>query len=67
MIAQFIIEILFFTVCGWIGHIVVMLVTFGKVDLDWGRGSDSVVAEWFGFFFLLFVAGTIAWILKATS
>ena len=67
MIVQFIIEILFFTVCGWIGHIVVKLLTFGKVDLDWGRGSESVAAEWLGFLFMMFAAGTIAWISKAAS
>jgi len=64
IIAEFIVEILFFTVCGWVGHIVVKAVTLGRVDLDWGRGSESVLAEWLGFFFLLFTAGLIAWIIK---
>jgi hypothetical protein len=31
-----VIECLFFTVCGWIGHVVVKAVTFGKMDLEWG-------------------------------
>jgi hypothetical protein len=62
IMADFIIEILFFTVCGWVGHIVLKLLSFGRIDLDWGRGAESVAAELFGFFFLLFTAGLIAWI-----
>jgi len=60
-ILEFIVECLFFTVCGWIGHVIVKAVTFGKVDLDWGSGSESVLTEWLGFFFVLLVAGLIAW------
>jgi hypothetical protein len=62
IIAQFILEVLFFTVCGWIGHVVVKVVTFGKVDLDWGTGSESVLAEWLGFFFVLFAVGFMTWV-----
>lgn len=65
MIVAFFVEILFFTVCGFIGHVVVKALTLGKVDLDWGRGSESVLAEWLGFFFILFTAGVIAWICKS--
>jgi hypothetical protein len=60
-IIQLIVECLFFTVCGWIGHVVVKTISFGKVDLDWGSGSESVLAEWLGFLFVLLVAGFIAW------
>ncbi len=60
-ILEFIVECLFFTVCGWVGHIVVKLVTLGKVDLEWGSGSESVLAEWLGVFFLLVISGLIAW------
>lgn len=61
ILLQFIIDILFFTVCGWVGHVVVKALTFGKVDLDWGSGSESILAEWLGLFFLLLTAGLIAW------
>jgi hypothetical protein len=60
---EFIIECLFFTVCGWIGHIVVKAITFGKVDPEWGVGSESVLTEWVGVFFVLLAAGLFAWIL----
>ena len=60
-ILEFIIECLFWTVCGWVGHIVVKALTFGKVDLDWGSGSESILTEWLGFAFLLVVVGFIAW------
>jgi hypothetical protein len=61
LLLQLTVECLFFTVCGWTGHVVVKVVTFGKVDLDWGSGSESVVAEWLGLMFALWVAGLIAW------
>lgn len=60
-ILEFIVEYLFFTICGWIGHVVVKALTFGKVDLEWGSGSESVLTEWLGLFFVLVVAGLIAW------
>ncbi len=60
-IFEIIVECFFFTVCGWIGHIVVKGVTFGKGDLDWGFGSESILTEWFGLFIVLLIAGVIAW------
>jgi hypothetical protein len=63
-ILEFIVECFFFTVCGWIGHLVVKLVTLGRVDLDWDSGSESVITAWIGFFFLLLVGGVIAWIIR---
>ncbi len=54
---------MFYTVCGWFGHIVVKVVTLGRVDLDWGSDSESVVSECIGFFFLVLVAGFIAWMI----
>lgn len=58
------IEVIFFTVCGWIGHSAVKLFTFGKINLCWGNGSESVATEWIGFATLLFTAGLIAWVCK---
>jgi hypothetical protein len=53
----FIIEILFFSFCGWLGHTVVKIVTLGKVDLDYGDSSESVITEWIGagVFFAVFM------------
>ena len=65
IIVEFIIEVLFFTVCGFVGHVVVKALTFGKIDLEWGSGSESVLTEWLGFFFILFTAGITAWICKS--
>lgn len=33
---EWIVGMLFYGTCGWVGHIFIKLVTFGKVDLDWG-------------------------------
>ena len=63
VILEFIIEWLFWTVCGWVGHIVVKAATLGKVDLDWGSGAESILTEWLGFASLLVVGGLMAWIL----
>ena len=50
---HFLVEIIFDTVCGWIGHHFVKLITLGRVDLDWGGGSESVIAQWVGVFVLV--------------
>jgi hypothetical protein len=62
MVLEFILECLFYTVCGWVGHVVVKAMTFGRVDLDWGTSSESVLTEWIGLVFVLIVAGSIAWL-----
>lgn len=61
-IAEFIFEMLFFVVCGWVGHAVVKVVTFGKVDLDWGPGSKAVVTECLGLFLVLFTGACVMWL-----
>jgi len=48
LIINWIIEILFDTVCGWVGHYFVKAVTLGKVDLEWGDSSESIVTESIG-------------------
>ena len=50
---QLLIGIIFDTACGWIGHTAVKLLTFGRIDLDWGQGSESVLAQWIGLFVLV--------------
>lgn len=44
-----IVDFLFHTIFALIGHMLVQALTFGRIDLDWRSGSDSVVAEWIGF------------------
>ncbi len=50
---DFLVGLIFDTICGWIGHQFVRLVTLGRVDLDWGDGSESVAAQWIGVFVLV--------------
>lgn len=51
---QFFIELLFHTVCGWIGATLLKIITFGRVNLDWGEGcTESVLAEWTGLLVLV--------------
>lgn len=55
------IVIFFYTVCGWVGHLTVKLLTLGQVDLDYGDTTDGPVAEWIGVFVLLLIAlGAVA-------
>ena len=62
-VIQLLIEVLFYTVCGWVGHIVVKAATFGKVDLDWGKTSESVITEYIGAGVLIALAMLISLII----
>ena len=62
-VIQLLIEVLFYTVCGWVGHIAVKAVTFGKVDLDWGNSSESVITEYIGAGVLIALAMLISLII----
>ena len=66
MIAFFV-EILFFSVCGWIGHIVVKGLTLGKVDLDYGDSSESIITELIGVGILLVLAVIISLLINANA
>ena len=38
---HFLFESVFLTICGWVGHVVVRILTLGRVKLDWGTESES--------------------------
>jgi len=57
-------EFLFDTLCGWVGHVVVKGITFGKIDLEWGSSSESVVAEFIGLGILLGAGALIALVVR---
>ena len=59
------IEILFYNVCGFMGHAVVRIVTAGKIKIEWGSGSGSVITEWLGVLFLLIFGGSVVWLFKS--
>jgi hypothetical protein len=49
------------SVVPWIGHVVVKVLTFGRIDLGWGPSdSESEVSTRIGYFVLLVIAGLIA-------
>jgi len=51
---NFLIEIFFHDVCGWIGATFVKIITFGRIDLDWAEGcTESILAEWTGLLVLV--------------
>lgn len=52
---HFLFESVFLTICGWVGHVVVRILTLGRVKLDWGTESESEssVTEAIGIIFLL--------------
>lgn len=54
---HFLIDIIFHEVCGWVGATFLKIITFGRIDLDWGEGcTESILAEWTG---LLVLVGLI--------
>lgn len=53
---QAIVEILFYTCCGWIGRIAVKLLTLGKVDLKHEDTDNGTMAECIGVVVVLFLA-----------
>ena len=58
---QAIVEILFYTCCGWIGRIAVKLLTLGKVDLKYEDTDHGTMSECIGVVVVLFLAlGIIA-------
>jgi hypothetical protein len=63
-VIEWIIEILFFTFFAWIGHWVVKLLTLGKVELEYGDSSESVITACIGFAFILGAALLVAELLK---
>lgn len=52
---HFVFECVFFSICGWVGHVVVRILTLGRVKLDWGAESESNVTEAIGVIFLLMI------------
>lgn len=54
-IIALIFEGLFYFACGWFGHVLVKVITFGKIDLEWGADSESFVATIIGIAALLFI------------
>ena len=63
-VIEWIIEILFFTFFAWVGHWVVKLFTFGKVELEYDDSSESVITAWIGFAFILGVALLVVELIK---
>jgi hypothetical protein len=57
-------DVLFHTVCAWVGHIFIKVLTLGSVDLDWREGSESVVCEWTGLGVLAGLGLLAAWLLR---
>ena len=53
---QAIVELLFFTCCGWIGRIAVKLLTLGKVDLKYEDTDNGTMAECVGVIVVLLLA-----------
>ena len=62
----FIIEILFFGFCGWLGHVAVKIFTLGRVSLDYGDNSESVITEWIGVGAFLAIAMLISFLINAS-
>ena len=51
---NFLIDIIFHEICGWIGAKFLKMITFSRVDLDWGEGcTESILAEWIGLLVLV--------------
>lgn len=48
MVIEFVFEVLFHSVCGWVGRHFVKLATLGRVDMEWESGSEAVLADAIG-------------------
>lgn len=59
-IVGLIIEVLFHSGCGWIGNFAVKVVTFGKVDLETGDSSETILTECLGAGVLIGVAVVVS-------
>ncbi len=60
ILVQFFMEYIFLTIFGFIGHVFVRIVTFGRVELDWGSEGcvNDVVTSLIGVVvFVLFLFG----------
>jgi len=62
-VIHLVIEIVFNTICGWVGYITVKAVTFGKVELEWGDSPESLIPECIGVGVLLGLATLISLII----
>ena len=51
------------TALSWLGHAVVRILSFGRIDLEWQSNSESYPTCNLGLFFLFFVSGLIAWVI----
>jgi hypothetical protein len=61
---NFLVECLFYSVCGWVGHTVVRLCSLGRIRLDWGSDSESCLTEAIGAIFLLGLGLVLLWLLR---
>jgi len=52
---SFLIDIVFSSICEWVGYVTIRILTMGRVKLDWGRGTESVMAEAIGIIVLLMI------------
>ena len=63
MLFEVIMEVLIHGFYGWVGHMFVRVITFGRVRLDYGEDAESAHAEVIGAVVLLviFIVGGV-WI-----
>jgi hypothetical protein len=58
--SAFLLVIVIASVVPWVGHAVVKILTFGRIDLGWHPSdSESEVSTRIGFFVLLIIAGLV--------
>ena len=63
----FLLEVLFFTSCGWVGRIFFKVITLGKVELDYGESSEGVITEFIGLAVLVALACSISFVINYYS
>jgi|GEM_PF-1214907 hypothetical protein len=61
----FILDILFFGFCHWLGQVAVKVITLGKVDLSHEDPSEFFFLEWIGVGVLLVIAMLISFLINA--
>jgi hypothetical protein len=61
---RIVVEFFFELICGHVGHFVVRLVTFGRVDLDPTEGGESILASAIGLGVLVAISFAIGFALR---
>ena len=62
---SFILDVLFYGFCHWVGVVTIKTITLGKIDLSFEDPSEFFFVEWIGVGVLLVIATLIVFVVNA--